>query len=280
MTVHSILPKIEGFQPIPNAVMIPFMETQSAALAYAFGLNYEYGKRKIKSMDNETFNSLTPEQIANMANTHTSILLKEFTAQVPKVMPAQAAIFTQYVEIEKQKVIQNIALAKWLALNFPQIASGEDPTGGGTIRDEPLPEIGEGSVPPGEIYIIGRVCFDKTCTLTWSDQSVTTIPNPDYTPPIDTKSTSDLEHETLLKQKWSLVNEMQRQLKLSQERWTAARNAWAGNSAEGQKVQQAIMDKEIKLQEYYNAQISQLTIEIGNLQNYHNNTYGHYVGLT
>lgn len=73
---------------------------------------------------------------------------------------------------------------------------------------------------------------------------------------------------------------MQRQLKLSQERWTAARNAWAGNSAEGQKVQQAIMDKEIKLQEYYNAQISQLTIEIGNLQNYHNNTYGHYVGLT
>ncbi len=112
--IGGLLPKIEGFQPIPNAVMIPFMEAQSAALAYGFGLNYEYGKRKVRSMSNKEFNSLTPEQITNMSNAHTHIILSKFQAQVPAVMPMQTEIFKQYVIIEKAKVAQNFELAKWM----------------------------------------------------------------------------------------------------------------------------------------------------------------------
>ncbi len=122
--VAGLLPKIEGFQPIPNAVMIPFMETQSAALAFGFGLNYEYGKRTIRSMSNETFNSLTSEQIAEMSAQHSTVLLNRFIQAVPKVMPAQIEIFKQYVEIEKAKVIQNFALAKWTLADLPGILLG------------------------------------------------------------------------------------------------------------------------------------------------------------
>ncbi len=90
------------------------MEAQSAALAFGFGLNYEYGKRKIRSMSNDEFNSLTSEQITNMSNAHTHIILSKFQAQVPAVMPMQATIFTQYVAIEKLKVQQNVELFKWV----------------------------------------------------------------------------------------------------------------------------------------------------------------------
>ncbi len=48
------------FTPLPLALMIPFMFLQSAAMAEAFGFNYQYGKRKISSMTNEEFNALTP----------------------------------------------------------------------------------------------------------------------------------------------------------------------------------------------------------------------------
>ncbi len=122
--VTNLIPKIEGFQPIPNAVMIPFMEAQSAALAYGFGLNYEFGKRKIRSMSNDEFNSLTSEQITNMSNEHTHIILSQFQAAVPRVMPMQKEIFNQYVIIEKEKILQNVALAKWIATNAPSIFLG------------------------------------------------------------------------------------------------------------------------------------------------------------
>ncbi len=111
--VLSVLPKIEGFQPIPNSVMVPFMETQSAALAYAFGLNYEFGKRKIKSMDNTTFNSLTSEQIADMASNHTSVLLSQFIQKIPQTLLSQEAIFKQYALIEQKKMVRcNVILYK------------------------------------------------------------------------------------------------------------------------------------------------------------------------
>ncbi len=112
--IAGLIPKIEGFQPIPNAVMIPFMEVQSAALAYGFGLNYEFSKRKIRSMSNEQFNALTPQDVEEMQARHTAVLLEGFIKRVPAVMPAQSKIFDQYVTIEKLKVQQNVELAKWM----------------------------------------------------------------------------------------------------------------------------------------------------------------------
>ncbi len=174
----NLIPKIEGFQPIPNAVMIPFMETQSAALAYGFGLNYEFGKRTIRSMSNETFNSLTSEQIAEMSAQHSTVLLNRFIQAVPQVMPAQHQIFAQYVEIEKAKVIQNVELAKWIVANAPTIIA----TGGaGTdIKTEITPEadhahsIDRPHLHSGTKTIIGTVTLAGITTTHWSDGTITT----------------------------------------------------------------------------------------------------------
>ncbi len=56
---------IGGFMPIPLAMMIPFMATQSLVMGESFGKAFQFGKRKISAMDNETFNKLTIEQVAS-----------------------------------------------------------------------------------------------------------------------------------------------------------------------------------------------------------------------
>ncbi len=56
---------IGGFMPIPLAMMIPFMATQSMVMGQAFGMGFQYGKRKISAMSNEEFNKTTMEAIAS-----------------------------------------------------------------------------------------------------------------------------------------------------------------------------------------------------------------------
>ncbi len=58
-----VLP-IGGFMPIPLAMMIPFMATQSLVMGEAFGKAFQYGKRRISAMSNDEFNAYTPEQMA------------------------------------------------------------------------------------------------------------------------------------------------------------------------------------------------------------------------
>ncbi len=55
---------IGGFMPIPLAMMIPFMATQSMVMGDAFGRSFQYGKRRISAMTNEEFNAYSPTQIA------------------------------------------------------------------------------------------------------------------------------------------------------------------------------------------------------------------------
>ncbi len=51
--------------PIPLAMMIPFMATQSLVMGHAFGEAFQYGKRKISAMSNEEFNKYTPKDMAD-----------------------------------------------------------------------------------------------------------------------------------------------------------------------------------------------------------------------
>ncbi len=53
---------ISGFMPIPLALMIPFMATQSIVMGEAFGKGFQYGKRKISAMSNEEFNKFELSQ--------------------------------------------------------------------------------------------------------------------------------------------------------------------------------------------------------------------------
>ncbi len=58
-----VLP-IGGFMPIPLAMMIPFMATQSMVMGQAFGMSFQYGKRKISAMSNEEFNATKLQDLA------------------------------------------------------------------------------------------------------------------------------------------------------------------------------------------------------------------------
>jgi len=51
------------FAPLPIALFIPFMASQSLAMGEAFGSGFQYGKRRISAMSNEKFNKLTPKQL-------------------------------------------------------------------------------------------------------------------------------------------------------------------------------------------------------------------------
>ncbi len=129
------VPSIDGFSPVPIGTMVPFMEMQSAALAYAFGINYEYGKRKIKSMSNDTYNALTSNDIVKLTSQHTTVYIEQFKKQLPQVLPMQTEIFKQFVSIEKIKVVENIRLAKWVAANAARIIGGVNQTSVATQKE-------------------------------------------------------------------------------------------------------------------------------------------------
>ncbi len=82
------------------------MGYQSAALAYNFGLNYEFGKRVIKSMSNEKFNKIADDPILlnELTSRHHDVLLKAFINEVPKVDKIQDLIIKKMVELEFAKI--------------------------------------------------------------------------------------------------------------------------------------------------------------------------------
>ncbi len=106
----AMIPSIGGFSPLPLGIMIPFMEAQSAALAYAFGLNYQASKRKIASLSNEEFNALTPEKLQEMSAAHTRVHLDGFVKAIPHTHEMQKHIIDEMVrlEYEKLKVLPNL----------------------------------------------------------------------------------------------------------------------------------------------------------------------------
>ncbi len=102
----DFIPKLSGFSPMPLGIMAPFMGYQSAALAYNFGLNYEFGKRVIKSMSNEKFNKIAEDPILlnELTSRHHDVLLKAFIHEVPKVDKIQDLIIKKMVELEFAKI--------------------------------------------------------------------------------------------------------------------------------------------------------------------------------
>ncbi len=102
----DFVPKLSGFSPMPLGIMAPFMGYQSAALAYNFGLNYEFGKRVIKSMSNDKFNEIANDPILlnELTSRHHDVLLKAFINEVPKVDKIQDLIIKKMVELEFAKI--------------------------------------------------------------------------------------------------------------------------------------------------------------------------------
>ncbi len=94
----GVLP-IGFFSPLPLAMMIPFMATQSLAMGEAFGKSFQYGKRKISSMTNEEFNKynfadMMDEQTANMRT-----IIPKLSEQMIMSYDLQVHIFDQMIKL-------------------------------------------------------------------------------------------------------------------------------------------------------------------------------------
>lgn len=79
------------------------MEAQSSALAYGFGIDYEYGKRTIKSMSNETFNALTSVDVSNLIKEHNQVVLDRLREMLPNYQGIMTDIIEQQVQVELKK---------------------------------------------------------------------------------------------------------------------------------------------------------------------------------
>lgn len=106
-------PQIGGFSPLPLAIMTPFMAYQAGTMAYAFGFQYEKGKRKLSSMSNETFNNLSPEQEQAIYSHQHDINIKAFINAIPKTEQIQDFILKEMLALEKSKLSMNIELFKY-----------------------------------------------------------------------------------------------------------------------------------------------------------------------
>ncbi len=146
----DFIPKLSGFSPMPLGIMAPFMGYQSAALAYNFGLNYEFGKRVIKSMSNEKFNKIAEDPILlnELTSRHHDVLLEAFIHEVPKVDKIQDLIIKKMVELEFAKIKVMPELIAQIPKGF--IEGLFNLGGGQDVETLPRPDVGIPKRPPRE----------------------------------------------------------------------------------------------------------------------------------
>ncbi len=135
------VPLPSTFMPLPLAIMIPFMGIQSGVMAQQFGMNFQYGKRKISAMSNEEFNKLTPEMMqADFAN-QIKGLIPTFEKSLQDMRPFQRMIFVEMLAVMKTALDLGVDVAKAgldpLAHMFGAHIHGKGPGGVDTTGIDP-----------------------------------------------------------------------------------------------------------------------------------------------
>ncbi len=92
-----------GFAPFPNTIMIPTMGLQSAVIGYRFGFGYEQGKRTLRAMSNEQFNTLDEEAEQAIFKRHDAAAINYFKTEMIHWVELQNLIIEKSVEIEVMK---------------------------------------------------------------------------------------------------------------------------------------------------------------------------------
>ncbi len=96
------MPLLSGFLPIPLAMMIPFMGSQSLVIGKQFGEGFQYGKRKISAMTNEEFNKLTPQKIAQDNAEELRQMIPSMKSSIQDMREFQTFIVRELIETAKQ----------------------------------------------------------------------------------------------------------------------------------------------------------------------------------
>ena len=90
------------FAPLPLPVMIPFMGYQSLVMGEAFGLSYQYAKRKISSMTNEEFNKLTIQEVQQMLKKDIQTAIPQMKASMDDMLTLQTQMIDHVLDAIKQ----------------------------------------------------------------------------------------------------------------------------------------------------------------------------------
>ncbi len=130
------VPLPSTFMPLPLAIMIPFMGIQSGVMAQQFGMNFQYGKRKISAMSNEEFNKLTPQQMQADFSTQIKGMIPTFEQSLQDMRPFQRMIFIEMIAAFKEAV-----------------QLGLDIAGAGLGIDTSVPSIPKTKFTPGQAEI-------------------------------------------------------------------------------------------------------------------------------
>lgn len=80
------------------------MGIQSGVMAQQFGMNFQFGKRKISAMSNEQFNKLTPEQMQADFSTMIKGLIPTFGDSLRDMRPFQRMIFEEMLAVFKTAI--------------------------------------------------------------------------------------------------------------------------------------------------------------------------------
>lgn len=130
------------FAPLPLPVMIPFMGYQSLVMGEAFGLSYQYAKRKISAMSNEEFNKLTIPEVQKM-------LKNDIQSAIPTMKASMDDMVTLQKDMINYAVAALAALPKQIFDAVVGVASG-----GQTVQQ------GEGGLPVGVAGFLRPVMTD------------------------------------------------------------------------------------------------------------------------
>ncbi len=106
------VPLPSTFMPLPLAIMIPFMGIQSGVMAQQFGMNFQYGKRKISAMSNEEFNKLTPAGMQADFSTQIKGMIPTFEKSLQDMRPFQRMIFVEMIAAFKEAVDLGLDVAR------------------------------------------------------------------------------------------------------------------------------------------------------------------------
>ncbi len=97
---------VGGFFPIPLAMMIPFMATQSLVMGEAFGRAFQFGKRKISAMSNEDFNKLEMEQMASEMFAAYKNIIPNLSTSMKDSKDFQVEIFAYMIDLPREMLAQ------------------------------------------------------------------------------------------------------------------------------------------------------------------------------
>lgn len=138
MGLTDLIPKIEGFAPLPSASADAFMSMQGGHMALYFGAYYTIGKRSMAKLTNEEFNLAMeePSRFTNILEPHTNEITNAFEKYLSThVDRIQEKVLDKAYDLEILKIHQNVKLLKELPATYWEAltsALGQLSTGGPT----------------------------------------------------------------------------------------------------------------------------------------------------